>query len=259
MNIFKWLARRRIHDCLKKYRLPYRLWAETFGQYSLFSHLSSVEKARLRRLTTQFLQNKQLNGARGIVVNGQMSVLIAAQAVLPILNLGLDYYRGWTEIIVYPSNFRVRRESTDGNGLVSQENRLLSGEAWSQGPLILSWDEVQEDLRSAHPGHNVVIHEFAHKLDMLNGVANGMPPLHADMPIPEWTAALSRAFDILQRKISLDQSTRINAYAASNPAEYFAVVSEYFFTAPDILHQHCTDVYRQLVGFYKQDPLSRRF
>ncbi len=224
----------------------------------LLHDLSSVERAGLRELATLLLHQKAITGAHDLHVTDEMAVTIAAQAALPILELGLDYYSGWVEIILYPGAFRVSHEGVDQNGLVSSEARVLSGEAWQRGPIILSWDEIESDLESPHAGHNVVVHEFAHKLDMLNGRANGMPPLHPDMEIEQWTQALSAAFEVLQQKVFHQRPTRINAYAATTPAEYFAVISEYFFTAPDILELHCAEVYRQLTKFYRQDPLLRR-
>jgi len=191
------------------------------------------------------------------VIDDEIRITIAAQACLEILELGLDAFAGWLEIIVYPGAFRVTQETLDDAGVVHQQDNSLSGESWSRGPVILSWQDVQEDSFSLRPGHNVVLHEFAHKLDMLNQRANGMPPLHPDMPIKAWTEALSQAYENLQQRLENHQPT-INAYAATNPAEFFAVICEYFFTAPDILWQHCPDVYQQLKAWFKQDPLARK-
>lgn len=219
--------------------------------------LDAVEKARLRKLAVIFLRQKTITGASNLQVTDKMAVVIATQAVLPVLQLGLAYYRGWVEIILYPGGFRVSRESADQNGLVSSDARVLSGESWLRGPVILSWEDVEHDMDSSAPGHNVVVHEFAHKLDMLNGRANGMPPLHPTMEIEQWTDVLSRAYGILQQKVAHQDPARINDYAATAPAEFFAVVSEYFFTAPDVLEQYCPRVYRQLIQFYRQDPALR--
>ena len=242
---------------LRRYPVSYDVWKRVIDQAGFLHALSAVERAALRELATLFLYEKSLSGAHGLQVTEDMAVTIAAQAALPVLELGLDYYAGWVEIILYPGAFQVSHESVDENGLVFSEARNLSGEAWLRGPVILSWEDVRHDLESPRPGHNVVIHEFSHKLDMLNGRANGMPPLHPDMEIGQWTQVLSRAFDILQQQVLDQHPTRINAYAATAPAEYFAVVSEYFFTAPGVLLEHCPDVYLQLTRFYRQDPVSR--
>ncbi|HHJ80965.1 MAG TPA: zinc-dependent peptidase, partial [Candidatus Tenderia electrophaga] len=170
-----------------------------------------------------------------------------------ILKLALAYYDGWVEVVIYPAAFQVSRGDADANGVVSPQQQALSGESWSRGPVILSWDDVATDLAGVHPGHNVVVHEFAHKLDMLNGSANGMPPLHADMQRQRWTDSFSQAFDHLQQQLA-HHRPGLNAYAATAPAEFFAVVSEYFFTQPQVLCQQAPDVYEQLVLFYRQNP-----
>ena len=224
---------------------------------ALFAGLGTQERVRLRVLTTLFLQRKKLSGVQGLSVTPGIAVAIAAQACLPILNLGLDCYDDWVEIVIYPGAFRVAREIRDESGLVSHHEQVLSGESWLQGPVILSWDDVAADL--AHPSdHNVVIHEFAHKLDMLDGSANGMPPLHAGMVRQQWAAAFSAAFYRLQQQEDNFGHTVIDAYGATNPAEFFAVVSEYFFSEPHTLLTQFPAVYAQMVLFYRQDPASRR-
>ncbi len=224
----------------------------------LLHDLSSVEKARLRQLATLFIRSKTFTGAHGFQITDEMIVIIAAQAALPILKLGLDYYSGWVEVIVYPGAFRTNHDNVGPSGLISNESHALSGESWLRGPVILSWQDVEHDLHPHYPGHNVVIHEFAHKLDMLNGSADGLPPLHPRMKIKQWADVLSSAYDVLRQQVAHHHRTRIDAYAATTPAEFFAVVSEYFFAAPDILKQHCPNVYQQLAQFYLQDPLHRR-
>jgi len=135
---------------------------------TIFKGLSAVERARLRELTTLFLHRKAINGAHGLAVTTEMAIAVAAQACLLILNLGIDSYDGWVEVVIYPGAFRVERDSTDSMGLVTRQSRVLSGESWLRGPVILSWDDVASGL-AASSGQNVVVHEFAHKLDMLDG------------------------------------------------------------------------------------------
>ncbi len=256
LNIIKWAKRRRICYILKRQPIAFDLWREVLRKAKLLQGLDSVQKAQLRVLATLFLHRKRITAADGFQLNDEMIVVIAAQAVLPILKLGLDYYSGWIEIIVYPAAFRVNHGNADLNGVTSNEANLLSGEAWLRGPVILSWEDIERDLHSRHPGHNVVVHEFAHKLDMLNGSANGMPPLHPRMEIKQWTQALSVAYEDLRRQVAHHHRTRINSYGATTPAEFFAVVSECFFSAPDILNHYCPQVYQQLIQFYRQDPLT---
>ncbi len=254
MKLIYWLKRQFIRHTLKKHAISYSLWNEVTNKIKTLDHLSSVEKAQLRVLATLFLRRKTMSGARGMVITDEVAIIIAAQASLPILKLGLDYYRGWIEVIVYPAAFQVKHEQFDDNGLASAESQNLSGESWLRGPVILSWQDIEHDLQMIRPGHNVIVHEFAHKIDMLNGRANGMPPLHPRMKIERWTKALSGAYETLREEISHHHRPRINAYAATAPAEFFAVVSEYFFTAPVLLKLHCPEVYEQLVQFYRQDP-----
>ena len=258
MNIIKWVKRRRICYTLKHHAIPFDLWNKVLYKAELLRDLSSVERAQLRKETTLFLRRKTIAGAQGFQLTDEMIIIIAAQAALPILKLGLDYYSGWIEVIVYPGAFRVNHDNIDQNGLVSNEVNTLSGEAWSHGPVILSWEDIEHDLHSPHLGHNVVIHEFAHKLDMLDGHADGLPPLHPRMKIQHWAKALSSAYEVLRQQVAHHHRTRINAYAATTPAEFFAVVSEYFFAAPTTLKLHCPEVYQQLTKFYRQDPLLRR-
>jgi MtfA peptidase len=224
----------------------------------IFRGLSAVERAHLRELTALFLHRKDLSGVQGLTVSTEMAVAVAAQACLPILKLGLGYYDGWVEVVIYPGAFRVARDQTDATGVVSHEEHALSGESWLRGPVVLSWDDVAADLAASHPGHNVVVHEFAHKLDMLNGSANGMPPLHSDMVQQQWAAALGDAFEHLQQQLARHHHAGINAYAATAPVEFFAVASEYFFTDPRTLRHQFSAVYDQLVLFYRQDPAIRR-
>ena len=251
MNIFK---RARTRYILKRYAIKHGLWETVTSELRLLQGMSSVEKAYLREFSTLFLHQKRIIGV-DMQVTEAMRIIIAAQACLPILALGLELLTGWTDIIIYPGAFRVSRDEKDEYGVVHHNERVLSGEAWSRGPVILSWDDVERDLQVLHQGHNVIVHEIAHKLDMLNGLANGMPPLHVAMQTTQWTAALSAAYEELNQRLEDHHRICVNPYAATSPAEFFAVFSEYFFCAPDILHTHFTHVYEQLRLYYRQDPL----
>ena len=215
--------------------------------------LDAIDMAHLRELTTWFLHSKAINGAQGLEVTMVMRVAVAAQACLLILNLDIDYFDNWVEVILYPGAFRVNHEHMDAIGLVHNDARILTGEAWLRGPVILSWDDVERDSYHSQSGHNVVVHEFAHKLDGRNGVTNGLPPLRRGMSRRDWAEALSGAYDALCSQVATGETACINPYAATSPAEFFAVASEYFFTAPDILKNCCPDVHRQLALFYRRD------
>ena len=136
--------------------------------------------------------------------------------------------------------------------------RLLSGEAWSRGPIVLSWSDIERDICDCHSGNNVVIHEIAHKLDILDGSSNGIPPLHYHMPIAEWTTSFSDTYVELQHHVQHHERTGMNSYAANSPAEFFAVLSEYFFTAPEVIASNFPLVCRQLEQYYRQTPLNRQ-
>lgn len=240
---------------LRRNPIPHHIWHSATQQIVVLQGLDAVQMAHLRELTTWFLHSKSINGMHGLEVTLSMRVVVAAQACLLILNLGIDYFDNWVEVILYPGVFRVNHEQMDAIGLVHIEASVLSGESWLRGPVILSWDDVEQDSYHSQAGHNVVLHEFAHKLDGLNGGTNGMPPLHGDMHREQWTEAMSAAYDALCLQVAAGESAFINPYAATSPAEFFAVLTEYFFTAPDILKKEYPNVYRQLALFYRQKPL----
>jgi Mlc titration factor MtfA (ptsG expression regulator) len=248
MNIIRRYITRRT---LLRYKIPFYLWHQTSQQLPLIKQRSNSQRTRIRLLATLFLQQKTISAAADLQLNDSMRLCIAIQACLMIVKLGLDSYKGWREIIVYPKHFMVRRKFSDENGLVHSDKQALSGESWQRGPVILSWEDVQQDSFQLNPGRHVVIHEFAHKLDMLSGRANGMPPLHPDMSLEAWSASLSSAYQHLCGALEHHQHTHINPYAATNPAEFFAVISELYFTAPATLKKHHDKVYQQLKQYYR--------
>ena len=251
-SLFKSWRRRRI---LKRFPLPDTLWQYAISHLPLLHGLSPDELVRLRQWATLFLHSKSLNGAGGLTLTDRMRVIIATQACLPILNLDLDYYDGWVEVIVYPDEFMPEHDYLDEFGVMHHVRQSLSGEAWLGGPVILSWLDAENE--HSPPGHNVVVHEFAHKLDMLNGSANGYPPLHADMNRETWSMVFQAAFEELRHDIDHGEETPINDYAAETPAEFFAVISEAFFESPRAVLQHYPAVYEQLRLYYRQDPALR--
>ncbi len=222
----------------------------------LLARLRPEELQRLQRLAAGFLRRKSIDGAGGLEVSDPMRELVALQACLPILELNLDFYRSWHSIILYPDEFRAPFEFSDPAGVIHQGSRDLSGEAWHHGPVILAWSHVEQDAQEPGSAANVVIHEMAHKLDLLNGDANGMPPLHREMDPRRWSAALSVAYDDLTGYVERDAEPPIDPYAAHSPGEFFAVVSELFFAWPEILLGTYPEVYRQLGLYYRQDPAS---
>lgn len=249
----RWWVRR----LLRKHRVPLGRWNAVVAGTPSLRRLDAGERRRLRLLTARFLHEKTFVGARGVEVTDEMRLAIAAQACLLILNLDFDYYAGWREIIVYPDTFVVEHEVRDGAGVVHETRRALDGEAWEQGPVILAWDQARPGARGQSPAGNIILHEFAHKLDMRNGGSNGMPPLHPDVSRAAWSAALSSAYDTLCDRVDRDAPTPVDPYAAESPAEFFAVLSELFFEQPGHLRAAYPDVYRLFKQFYRQDPLGR--
>lgn len=249
---FRNWRRRRV---LRRAYLPDTQWRMVLKDLVVLYGLNQTERDRLRELVILFLHEKSIEGAGDLEINDPVRLRIAAQACLPILNLGLDYYRNWVEVVVYPGAFLARHEYVDPTGVAHSIHHSLAGESWEQGPVILSWDDVVS--RSAHGTGNIVIHELAHKLDMLNGEANGLPPLHSHMKVEAWARIFTAAYEDLSRRVDQGLETVIDPYAAEAPAEFFAVISEEFFVSPDAVHDAYPEVYSQLCEFYRQDPLLR--
>ncbi len=237
----------------KRQPIPDALWAATVSALPFLDILAPDEQRQLRALAEDFLAEKEFSAAGGLMLNDEICVAIAAQGCLPILKLGLKAYRDWVGIIVYPDEFVVRRRFEDEAGIVHEYDDVLSGEAWEGGPLIVSW----HDVKMAGDGYNVVIHEFAHKLDMLNGDADGMPALHGDLDASEWETIFYAAYDDFCARIDSGEETLIDPYASEAPAEFFAVLSESFFEIPDVVAGEYPDLYNLLRRYYRQDPLAR--
>jgi Mlc titration factor MtfA (ptsG expression regulator) len=246
------LRRWRMRRILKRHLIPHHIWQRTTERMPVLRELDAVQMAHLREMTSWFLDQKSINGAQGLDVTLKMKVTVAAQACLLILNLGVEYFDGWVEVLLYPTAFRVNHTQVDSIGVIHNETNILTGESWLRGPVILSWDSVEQDAYYCKSGHNVVLHEFAHKIDSLNGVMNGMPPLRRGMSRKRWSDIFYEAYDELCMQLKSGESAYINHYAATSPAEFFAVLSEYFFTAPDILKKFSPKVYEQVALFYRQ-------
>jgi Mlc titration factor MtfA (ptsG expression regulator) len=241
-----WLTEWRRRRVLAKHRIDDALWQRATRPLAFLPRTP-----KLRQLALLFLAEKDFVGAHDLEVTDAMRLSIAAQACLPILELGLDWYAGWHGIVVYPGDFRVRRREIDEDGVVHEWEDDLAGEAMPGGPVVLSWDALAHD-----PAINVVIHEFAHKLDMLNGEADGVPPLHAGMDRRAWLAVFERAFEGFCDAVDRGKDTWLDPYAAEHRSEFFAVISEAFFREPQETRRRYPDVYEQLARFYRQDPAA---
>lgn len=250
--MFKRIRNWRVRRLIARHPIAEQLWQDALQRCAPARRLGASDQATLRVLATLFLDRKSLEPVRDLHLDEADRVLLATHACVPILKLGLDWYDGWHSVIVYPDAFIPRRAQMDAAGVVHQNNAVLAGEAWGRGPVILSWTNVLNIEQK--PGHNVVIHEMAHKLDMLNGDANGFPPLHRRMDRHVWWKAFSSAWDRLKDEQRNGAELSIDPYGLENPAEFFAVVSEHFFEEPAALQQHLPEVYRLLTQFYRQHP-----
>jgi len=230
-------------------------WRRSVQHLEFVRTLPPADLVRLRDLVILFLSEKQFAAAAGLTLTEEMRWSIATQACILILNLDLDFYSGWSGIIVYPEQFVPRHTHVDEAGVVHQGDEPYSGEAWLGGPVVLSWADVADI--GYLDGVNVVIHEFAHKLDMLNGDANGYPPLHRDMHRAAWAATMTAAYRDFCARVDAREDTIIDPYAAESPGEFFAVMSEAFFELPDVLQDEYPAVYAQFRSFYRQDPVAR--
>ncbi|KFX67559.1 zinc-dependent peptidase [Pseudomonas taeanensis MS-3] len=247
--------RRRI---LARHPISPATWAAVRQHLPLLDGLDETEDQRLRERAQLFLHHKHLTALPGVELDELARLTLAAQAELPLLHLAeRDWYRGFHEIVLYPDDFLSPQRHRDASGVVHEWDAAHSGEAWQQGPVILAWPGVQAS--GDWDAYNLVIHELAHKLDMLGGDANGLPPLHRDMRVSDWASAMQSAYDRLNAQLDANPAadTAIDPYAAEDPAEFFAVTSEYFFSAPDLLAAAFPAVYAQLKLFYRQDPLAR--
>lgn len=258
--------------------VPDDAWNAALAAVPFATRLTAEQRDRLRALVGEFLASKEMAGAGGLQLTAAIQLHIAIQACLPILELGLHWYRGWKSIVVYPGEFVVPRRLADVDGVVHEYEEPLSGEAWEGGPLILSWDDAARAGREPAP-YSVVIHEFTHKLDMLDGDADGCPPfdarLHAGLHRAEWERTLEDAFerfnaelDLIEAELPADVDPEseaadryfahlpLDAYAAHDRAEFFAVSSEAFFVDAARLQLAFPEWYALLARFFRQDPLA---
>ena len=253
-----WLKRWRTSRTLERRPIPDALWQVTLARFAFLHRYDSVEAERLRNLATLFLAKKEFNGAAGFQVDDAMAVAIAAQACLPVLHLGLEWYDGFVGIVVHADAVLARREVADEVGVVHRYDEELAGEAMQGGPVMLSWRDVEDAGDSAEAGYNVVIHEFAHVLDMRDGLANGVPPMPSRDARRRWLDVLIPAFEDFRSRVDAGEETLLDPYAAQAPEEFFAVASEAFFVAPVEFAVEHPDMHALLRRFYRQDPSEGR-
>lgn len=217
--------------------IPNGLWRNTLAAYPFLADLSLVEQARLAELSANFLGHKEFSGTHGLQVTDDMAVTIAAQACLPLLHMGppgARMYDDFKGIVVHAGPMVARRRVTDAAGVVHHYTEVLAGEAMERGPITLSWQDVVSSGQSAAAGHNVVIHEFIHKIDMHAGGANGCPPLPSRHAKARWQQVMQESFEAFKHQVQMaerfgGESPWLDAYGAQSPVEFFAVASEAYF------------------------------
>ena len=246
------------------------LWLNTLGQYPFLAALTLPEQDKLRALAALFLQRKEFTGAHGLEVTDAMAVAIAAQACLPLLHLGepraaLAWYDDFVGIVVHPGDALARRTATDEAGVVHHYHEVLLGEAMERGPVMLSWQAVQDAAHHSQRGANVVVHEFVHKMDMRNGPADGYPPLPAGFmgstsaraARAAWHDAWAPAYAHFRERVIIAQRFGgerpwLDAYGATAPAEFFAVACEAYFVNRPRFAQEFPALLPLLDGFFRR-------
>lgn len=258
--IFDWLRRRRRERILEE---PFpAAWRELLARnLGCFRELDEAEQAHLCQLVQVFIAEKHWEGAGGLELDDEIRVTVAGQACLLILGLDHDLYRQVESIVVYPSTVMAPPPPTSFQAVLTAPPRRpmpVLGQAFSRGPLILAWDAVRRGGRNPHDGHNVVFHEFAHKLDMLSGHADGVPPLADHETYARWVEVFQRHWDELHAQQARGRKTFLDAYAGESPAEFFAVATEQFFEQGLTMLRKHPELYEVLQGFYRQDPAERQ-
>jgi len=227
------------------------LWRQALDRVPLAGALDPPRAHYLRQLAAFFLHTKRFHAYGGAPLDDFMRLAIAMQASLPALPRGPRAFKGWTNVLVYPGEFSKRRSHYDApTGVVTDSDDTLIGEAWDRGPMVLSLADVALDLEAPWDGFNVVIHEMAHKLDMLNGPANGVPPLPPSINRRAWIQTMQSRFDALSKSLANGKRTAIDPYAATAPEEYFAVTSELYFSNPTVLRKAEPEVMALLDRYY---------
>ncbi len=266
--------------------VPDALWRTTLAAHPFLTALDAAEQDRLRRLCAHFLLEKEFHGANGLVLTDAMALAIAAQACLPLLHMHgpsgrpvrdpldlLDWYADFVGIVVQPGAVVARRRTMDPAGVVHHYDEVLAGEAMDRGPLMLSWEDVARAGEGAQHGHNVVIHEFVHKIDMLGmrlgDVPDGAPPLPAGFMGTRqaaqaqaiWRRTMQDAYDRFREAIALaerfgGEPPWLDSYAAKDPAEFFAVTCEAYFVNRARFAQEFPELVPLYDGFFRPGQLS---
>jgi MtfA peptidase len=222
----------------------------------IFTGLPQADQRELQGHIQVFLAEKCFEGCGGLEMTDEIKVTIAAQACVLLLHRESDYYRRLISILVYPHAYVAKSIEPIGGGVALEGETARLGEAWKDGVVVLSWDDVRQGASDLHDGHNVVLHEFAHQLDQEDGSADGAPILERRSQYVTWARVLSAEYDQLRRNTEQGRTDVLDEYGATNPAEFFAVATECFFEKPVQLRRKHPQLYEELKGYYRQDPAS---
>jgi len=232
-----------------------RQWLEILdNSLPLYNHLPVEDKLELQRHILIFLNEKRFEGCGGLEITDEIKVIIAAQACILLLHRKTDYYPGLSSILVYPHAFIVRRVERLAAGVIAEGPEVLSGESWQQGSVVLSWDDVKHGAADVRDGQNVVFHEFAHQIDSAGGKGDESSVLKTRSSYIAWARVLQKDYEKLRQAAQRNDAAFLNKYGAIDPAEFFAVATEFFFEKPAELKQIHPDLYNELKRFYHQDP-----
>jgi Mlc titration factor MtfA (ptsG expression regulator) len=222
------------------------------ARFRWWNRLDGNRRERLELLALELIATKKWEAARDFALTQEMMVVISVQAALLVLELPADSYRNVQAIIVHPTTLMLQGEHSQVDGVVSDDPLPILGEANFNGPVLVAWDEVDSDSRHPRRGHNVVFHEFAHALDMLDGTTDGTPPLATREQFERWVEVCTHTYE---QAVSGHGGHSLDNYAGVNPAEFFAVATESFFSDPQTLKHEHSELYAVLEDFYRQDPL----
>jgi len=252
--ILGWWRRRRRRRWLE--RPTPSAWRPWLSALPFYERLSAEERTRLEATTRILAAEKTWEGCDGLVVTPEMKVVIAAQAALLVLEIEHDYYADVTSIVIFPTTYASPFERKDALGIASTGEQHL-GEAWYRGPVVLAWDSALHGAHDPRDGHNLVWHEFAHRLDALDGFFDGTPPLDREADYEVWKQTFGGAYQRLRDDIEAGRPHVLDSYAATNEAEFFAVAVETFFERPRRLQREEPGLYDTLRAYFRQDPLAR--
>jgi hypothetical protein len=248
--MWDWLRRKRPVP-----EIPEPLWQGTLARYPFLAQREAADLARLRALCAEFLARKEFHGAGGLPITDEIALAIAAQAVLPVLHLGLGWYDDFVGIVVHPDEVVARRTEVDETGVVHDWDEVLAGEAMEGGPVMVNWRDVAQAGASAETGFNVVIHEFVHKIDLRDGAADGCPPLPSREARQHWLQLLEAEYErfrelVIRAERFGEEEPWLDSYGATAIDEFFAVACEAYFVNRERFTQEFPQLTRLFDGFY---------